>query len=57
MIIMIISWLVIIYAIVAFIMAIVALITNFRKIKKMKWWQQILFFALQPALIAREGLR
>lgn len=48
-----IGWFVMIYVIVALIMAIVALITNFRKLKQMKWWQQILFFALQPILMIR----
>lgn len=52
-----ISWLVMIYITAAFVMAIVVLITNFKKMKKLKWWQQILFFALQPILIIREGMK
>lgn len=53
----IISWLVAIYAAVSFIMALVALITNYRKLKVLNWWQLMLFFALQPILAIREGLR
>lgn len=53
----IISWLVVIYVMVSFVMALVALITNYKKLKRLNWWQQILFFALQPVLIMREGIK
>lgn len=53
----IISWLVAVYAIVSFIMAFVAIATNYKMLKNLNWWKQILFFALQPILIIREGMK
>jgi hypothetical protein len=53
MIIEIIRWLVMIYCVVAFILALTAMITNYKNLKKLKWWEQILFFVLQPLLIIR----
>ncbi|MBW6487502.1 hypothetical protein [Sulfurimonas sp.] len=52
-----ISWLVVVYIAVAFVMAIAVLITNYKKLKRLNWWQQILFFVLQPILIIREGIK
>ena len=53
----IISWLVAVYMVVSFIMALIVMFTNYKKLKKLNWWQRILFFALQPILIIREVLR
>jgi hypothetical protein len=53
----IIGWLMAIYMVVAFVMAIVALATSYKILRNMNWLEQILFFALQPVLIIREGLK
>lgn len=53
----IISWFVTVYVAMSFSMAIVVMITNYRKLQALKWWEQILFFALQPILAIREGLK
>jgi hypothetical protein len=44
------------YLLVAFILGAIILLTNYKEIKEIKWWQTMLFFALQPLLIVREIL-
>jgi hypothetical protein len=43
-----------IYLIAAFVMAILVMITNYEKLKKLKWWQLMLFFILQPLLSIKQ---
>jgi 4-hydroxybenzoate polyprenyltransferase len=49
----IISWLTIVYMLTALLLAMVTIMTSYEKLKKLKWWQQLLFFTLQPILIMR----
>jgi len=43
-----------IYLIATFVMAVLAMITNYEKLKKLKWWQLMLFFILQPLLAIKK---
>lgn len=43
-----------IYLIAAFAMAILVMITNYKNLKKLKWWQLMLFFILQPLLAIKK---
>ena len=54
---MIISLFVWIYLVAAFAMAILVMITNYEKLKKLKWWQLMLFFILQPLLAMKQNKR
>ncbi len=46
-----------IYLVVAFAMAALVMITNYENLKKLKWWQLMLFFTLQPLLAIKKNRR
>jgi len=52
-----ISQLIIIYMATALLLAMLTMITNYDKLKKIIWWKQILFFVLQPILIIKKLIR
>jgi hypothetical protein len=46
-----------IYFVIALLMALLVLLMNYERLKKLKWWQLMLFFILQPLLVIKQTSR